>query len=86
VMPVDCIHLAKDITVGDDGSLNYARTKNWEEVEAIAIDNDECIRCGNCLKACPVGCISVSKYHYKTVLQPVQITRTRTGSGVEVNA
>lgn len=86
VMPVDCIHLAKDITVSDDGSLNYERTKNWEEVEAIAIDNDECIRCGNCLKACPVGCISVSKYHYKTVLQPVQITRERPGTEQEVAA
>ncbi len=86
VMPVDCIHLAKDISIGDDGSINYARTKNWEEVEAIAIDNDECIRCGNCLNACPVGCISVSKYHYKTVIQPVQITRNRSDAGVEVNA
>ncbi|HUF04564.1 MAG TPA: FAD-dependent oxidoreductase [Aridibacter sp.] len=86
VMPVDCIHLAKDITVGEDGDLKYERTKNWEEVEAIAIDNDECIRCGNCLKACPVNCISVSKYHYKTVVQPVQITRERPGAGTEVAA
>ncbi|QQS42386.1 MAG: FAD-dependent oxidoreductase [Acidobacteriota bacterium] len=86
VMPVDCIHLAKDITVGEDGDLKYERTKNWEEVEAIAIDNDECIRCGNCLKACPVHCISVSKYHYKTVVQPVQITRDRSETGTEVAA
>ncbi|MCO6512505.1 MAG: FAD-dependent oxidoreductase [Aridibacter famidurans] len=86
VMPVDCIHLAKDITVGEDGDLKYERTKNWEEVEAIAIDNDECIRCGNCLKACPVHCISVSKYHYKTVVQPVQITRERPETGTEVAA
>ena len=75
VMPVDCISLAKDIRIGDDGSIIYEATKNWAEVEAIAIDNNECIRCGNCLKACPVGCISVSKYQFKQIEKPIQITR-----------
>ena len=76
VMPVDdCIKLAKDIKVTEDGNIFYEPTKKWSEVEAITIDNDECIRCGNCLKACPVNCISVSKYELKTIQQPVQITR-----------
>jgi formate hydrogenlyase subunit 6/NADH:ubiquinone oxidoreductase subunit I len=77
VMPVDCIHLTKNISVNDAGELVYETTKNWSEVEAIAIDNDECIRCGKCLDACPVNCISVSKYQLKTVQQPVQITREK---------
>jgi NADPH-dependent glutamate synthase beta subunit-like oxidoreductase len=62
VMPVDCIKMAKDVTVGPDGSLTYIETKNWDEVQAITIDNDQCIRCGNCVRACPVDCIPISKY------------------------
>ncbi len=74
VMPVDdCIKLAKNITLEDDGNLVYEATKVWAEVEAITIDNNNCIRCGNCVKACPVDCISVSKYQYKNVEVPVQI-------------
>jgi ferredoxin len=66
-MPVDCIKMAKDIEVFEDGNLNYIETKNWSEVEAITIDNDKCIRCGNCVRACPVDCISVSKYKIETI-------------------
>ncbi len=66
VMPVDCIKMAKNIEVAEDGNLNYIETKNWSEVEAITIDNDKCIRCGNCVRACPVDCISISKYKLET--------------------
>ncbi|MFC1817454.1 4Fe-4S dicluster domain-containing protein, partial [Thermodesulfobacteriota bacterium] len=40
---------------------NIEETQNWNEVAAIAIDNKECIRCGACLKICPVQCIDVVK-------------------------
>ena len=66
VMPVDCIKMAKDIEVAEDGNINYIETKKWSEVEAITIDNDKCIRCGNCVRACPVDCISISKYKLET--------------------
>lgn len=66
VMPVDCIKMAKDVEVGEDGSLNYVEAASWDEVQAITIDNDKCIRCGNCVRACPVDCISISKYRLET--------------------
>jgi glutamate synthase (NADPH) small chain len=67
VMPVDCIKLAKDIQIDEDGGIHYEEAANWDETEAITIDNDKCIRCGNCVRACPVDCIPVSKYTLKTV-------------------
>ena len=65
-MPVHCIKMVKDIEVHDDGNITYHETGNWSETQAIAIDNDQCIRCGNCFRACPVDCISISKYELET--------------------
>ena len=67
VMPVDCIKMAKDIQITEDGDLHYIETNRWDEVQAITIDNNKCIRCGNCVRACPVDCISISKYNLEVV-------------------
>jgi len=67
VMPVDCIKMAKDIQITEDGDLHYIETNQWDEVQAITIDNNKCIRCGNCVRACPVDCISISKYNLEVV-------------------
>ncbi len=62
VAPKDCIKLARGIRFNDDGSYaGIDATDDWREVAAIAIDNRECIRCGACLKICPVKCIDVVK-------------------------
>jgi len=44
VCPVDCIHPTQD-------------EDEYEEVEMLYIDPDECIDCGACEPACPVSAI-----------------------------
>ncbi len=69
VMPVDCIKMATEIEITDDGNLIYHETDKWSEVQIIAIDNNKCIRCGNCYRACPVQCITISKFSVHTELE-----------------
>ena len=53
VCPVDCIHPAK----GRDyhGGPPNQGTKNYDEVEHLYINPDECIDCGACEPVCPVS-------------------------------
>ena len=62
VAPRDCIKLVKEVVTNEVGAIvDYVETTAWRDVNAVVIDNSRCIRCGACLKVCPVECISVSK-------------------------
>jgi len=62
VAPRNCIKLVGDVVQSSDSlSPELVEETEWNKVAAIWIDNDECIRCGNCVKACPVDCIHISR-------------------------
>jgi formate dehydrogenase major subunit len=62
VAPRDCIKLVREVLTDGDGAVTgLVETKNWSEVNAVVIDNARCIRCGACMRVCPVECISVTR-------------------------
>lgn len=68
VAPRNCIKLVKGVEITEEGSYGPLKeTKEWNEVGAIWIDNNECIRCGACYRVCPVKCISITRNELVTV-------------------
>ncbi len=68
VAPRACIKLVKGVDVAEDGALAALQeTGQWNQVAAIWIDNNECIRCGQCYNACPVRCISITRCEFTQV-------------------
>jgi glutamate synthase (NADPH) small chain len=62
VAPRNCIKLVDGVEIQNDGTYGELHeAKDWNNVGAIWIDNNECIRCGACYMVCPTRCISITK-------------------------
>jgi len=58
----ECILMLKSIEHDDEGrAISWESTDYVREMNLIWINQDECIRCGACLKACPVDAINLQK-------------------------
>ncbi|UCH75367.1 MAG: FAD-dependent oxidoreductase [Rhodospirillales bacterium] len=67
VAPKNCIKLVEGVEIRNDGTYGeLLETKQWDEVGAIWIDNNECIRCGACFMVCPTRCISITRNEFVT--------------------
>ncbi len=67
----DCILKIKSLHHDDEGRIvGWDIAKKADEVNMIWINQDDCIRCGACVAACPVDAISIQKV--SLVTEPVQ--------------
>ncbi len=68
VAPRSCIKLVQGVELLADGSYGeLTEARDWNQVGAIWIDNNECIRCGACFRACPVKCITITRNEFVEV-------------------
>jgi len=73
VAPRDCIKLVDEVKINEAGAITgFIETTRWQDVHAIVIDNSRCIRCGECMRVCPVDCISVSRVELVERIAPTE--------------
>ena len=58
----ECILMLKELKHDEEGCVvSWEATDTVREMNLIWINSDECIRCGACIKACPVDAINLQK-------------------------
>jgi formate dehydrogenase major subunit len=58
----ECILMLKELKHDEEGRVvSWEATETVREMKLIWINSDECIRCGACIKACPVDAINLQK-------------------------
>ncbi len=58
----ECILMLKEIRHDEEGRVvSWEATDTVRDMNLIWINSDECIRCGACIKACPVDAINLQK-------------------------
>jgi len=63
----ECILMLKEIQHADDGQVvGWEPAESMRQMNLIWINQDECIRCGACIKACPVDAITLQKVSLST--------------------
>ena len=63
----DCILKIKTLHEDEDGRvISWDLAENQDDVNMIWINQQDCIRCGACVDACPVDAISVQKVSLRT--------------------
>ena len=58
----ECILMLKELNHDSEGRIvSWSAVESMRDMKMIWINQDECIRCGACIKACPVDAINLQK-------------------------
>ncbi|HEX2909189.1 MAG TPA: FAD-dependent oxidoreductase [Chloroflexia bacterium] len=68
---------------GESAPPYLQEARGWEHGAAMLIDEDTCIRCGECVKWCPTGCLSMQ--HFEPVAADDRLTLPVVATGHSIN-